>query len=59
MNLEELIACLDARYGNPYARKECWMIQDATEALRRYVELKKKVKEHGLDLSTTTSSELE
>ena len=59
MNLEELIARLDARYGNPYARKECWMIQDATEALRRYVELKKKVKEHGLEMSTATPNELE
>jgi hypothetical protein len=34
MKIEELIEALDQRYGNPYAKKECGLIQDATEMLR-------------------------
>jgi hypothetical protein len=34
MKIEELIEALDQRYGNPYANKECALIQDATEMLR-------------------------
>ena len=34
MKIEELIEALDQRYGNPYAKKECALIQDATEMLR-------------------------
>jgi hypothetical protein len=34
MDLKELIEKLDQRYGNPYAAKECGLIQEAIEVLR-------------------------
>jgi hypothetical protein len=34
MNTNELIEALDQRYGNPYAAKECGLIQDAIKVLR-------------------------
>ena len=34
MDLNELIEKLDQRYGNPYASKECGLIQEAIEVLR-------------------------
>lgn len=34
MDVKELIEQLDQRYGNPYAKKECALIQEATEMLR-------------------------
>lgn len=34
MTTEELIEALDQRYGNPYAAKECGLIQEATKRLR-------------------------
>ena len=34
MKTEELIEALDQRYGNPYAVKECGLIQEATKRLR-------------------------
>lgn len=34
MTTEELIEALDQRYGNPYAAKECWLIQEATARLK-------------------------
>ncbi len=34
MDLNELIEALDQRYGNPYAAKECWLIQEATKILK-------------------------
>lgn len=34
MDLNELIEKLDQRYGNPYAAKECFLIQEAIEVLR-------------------------
>jgi len=34
MDLNELIEKLDQRYGNPYAVKECGLIQEAIEVLR-------------------------
>lgn len=40
MNLEELIEALDQRYGNPYAVKECGLIQQAIKELRRLTQLK-------------------
>lgn len=39
MNLTELIDALDQRYGNPHAVKECGLIQQATEELRRLKKL--------------------
>ena len=46
MNLEELIEALDQRYGNPYASKECGLIQQATEELRRLKQLEDKQNEN-------------
>jgi hypothetical protein len=37
MTLEELIEALDQRYGNPYAAKECGLIQEAIKRLREFV----------------------
>lgn len=34
MNTNELIEALDQRYGNPYATKECGLIQEAIRVLR-------------------------
>lgn len=34
MDLNELIEKLDQRYGNPYAAKECYFIQEAIKVLR-------------------------
>jgi hypothetical protein len=34
MDLNELIEKLDQRYGNPYAAKDCYLIQEAIKALR-------------------------
>jgi hypothetical protein len=34
MDLNELIEKLDQRYGNPYAVKECSLIQEAIKVLR-------------------------
>jgi len=34
MDLNELIEKLDQRYGNPYAAKDCWLIQEAIKVLR-------------------------
>jgi len=34
MNTNELIEALDQRYGNPYAVKECGLIQEAIKVLR-------------------------
>jgi hypothetical protein len=34
MDLNELIEKLDQRYGNPYASKECGLIQEAIKVLR-------------------------
>jgi hypothetical protein len=34
MNVKELIEALDQRYGNPYAVKECGLIQEAIKVLR-------------------------
>lgn len=34
MDLNELIEKLDQRYGNPYAAKECGLIQEAIAVLR-------------------------
>jgi len=34
MDVKELIEKLDQRYGNPYAVKECGLIQEAIKALR-------------------------
>jgi len=34
MDLNELIEKLDQRYGNPYAAKECFLIQEAIKVLR-------------------------
>ena len=34
MDLNELIEKLDQRYGNPYAVKECGLIQEAIKVLR-------------------------
>ena len=34
MTTEELIEALDNRYGNPYAAKECGLIQEAIKVLR-------------------------
>lgn len=34
MKTEELIEALDQRYGNPYAAKECGLIQEAVKRLR-------------------------
>ena len=42
MDLNELIEALDQRYGNPYAVKECGLIQEAIKVLREYAELKAK-----------------
>jgi len=33
MDLKDLIEALDQRYGNPYAVKECGLIQEATNRL--------------------------
>jgi hypothetical protein len=38
MDLNELIEALDQRYGNPYAAKECGLIQEAIKALREFAE---------------------
>ena len=35
MKLEDLIEALDNRYGNPYAAKECSLIQEAIKELRK------------------------
>lgn len=35
MNLNDLIEILDQRYGNPYASKTCYHIQEAVKELRR------------------------
>lgn len=35
MTTEELIEALDNRYGNPYAAKACFLIQEAIEHLRK------------------------
>lgn len=35
MNLNDLIEILDQRYGNPYAAKTCYHIQEAVKELRR------------------------
>ena len=34
MDLNKLIEALDQRYGNPYAVKECGLIQEAIKVLR-------------------------
>jgi hypothetical protein len=34
MDVKELIEALDQRYGNPYAIKECGLIQEAIKVLR-------------------------
>jgi hypothetical protein len=34
MTVEELIEALDQRYGNPYAAKECGLIQEAIKRLK-------------------------
>jgi hypothetical protein len=34
MNLKDLIEALDQRYGNPYAAKECGLIQEAIKRLK-------------------------
>lgn len=34
MDLNELIEALDQRYGNPYAAKECGLIQEAITVLK-------------------------
>jgi hypothetical protein len=36
MTTEELIEALDQRYGNPYAAKECGLIQEAIQHLKNY-----------------------
>ena len=36
MNLTDLIEALDQRYGNPYAAKECGLIQEAIKQLREF-----------------------
>lgn len=38
MTTEELIEALDQRYGNPYAVKECGLIQEAIKRLREFNE---------------------
>jgi len=38
MNVVELIEALDQRYGNPYAVKECGLIQEAIKVLRLQTE---------------------
>ena len=38
MTLEELIEALDQRYGNPYAAKECGLIQEAIKRLKEFNE---------------------
>lgn len=65
MDLNELIEKLDQRYGNPYASKECGLIQEAIKVLRMQGDeieaLLKQVQDkwHGLEVSTTTPTELE
>ena len=44
MNLQELIEALDQRYGNPHA-KECHLIQEAIQHLRKYEEILIKAQE--------------
>lgn len=45
MTLKDLIEALDQRYGNPYAAKECGLIQEAIVQLRNYeASLKQKEK---------------
>jgi len=68
MNLDELIYALDQRYGNPYAVKECGMIQDAVIELKNYQMMDDYFKEHapmeyqayrnsdGLEMSSVTST---
>jgi hypothetical protein len=41
MTLSDLIEALDQRYGNPYAAKECGLIQEAIKELRKFQEIKK------------------
>jgi hypothetical protein len=36
MTLSDLIEALDQRYGNPYAAKECGLIQEAISKLKQY-----------------------
>lgn len=55
MNLEKLIEALDQRYGNPYATKECYLIQQATEELRRLKQLEEKQNEKCNGLCTCTA----
>jgi hypothetical protein len=38
MNLKDLIEALDNRYGNPYAAKECSLIQEAIKRLKEFNE---------------------
>lgn len=40
MTTEELIEALDQRYGNPYAAKECGLIQEAIKELRKFQQVK-------------------
>lgn len=40
MTLSDLIEALDQRYGNPYAAKECGLIQEAIKELRKFQEIK-------------------
>lgn len=39
MTTEELIYALDQRYGNPYAAKECGLIQEAVKRLQELNDL--------------------
>lgn len=67
MKLVELIDALDQRYGNPYAAKECGIIQDAVIELKNYQMMDDYFKEHapmeyqayrntyGLEVSATES----
>jgi hypothetical protein len=41
MQLNELIEALDQRYGNPYANKECWLIQEAIRYLQKLQDAQK------------------
>jgi len=41
MNLNELIEALDQRYGNPFASKENYLIQEAIKVLREIAEKSK------------------
>lgn len=44
MNVYDLIEILDQKYGNPYAVKTCYHIQEAVKELRRLQEENEQLK---------------